>query len=200
MGNKPSSLPVLVIEPYPMTNDPLHTQRQYWRNVERQRPTNIVIPAHGQESVWDYPRPPQVESVAEELRVIFAGATLAETLRGLRVLETASAPVYYFPPRDVRTGFLRRMVHTTLCEWKGLATYWNVDLRGRRQEAVGWCYETPGEGYEQLEGYFAFYAGVVDGCYLGSERVEPQPGDYYGGWVASNIVGPFKGVPGSDHW
>ena len=92
------------------------------------------------------------------------------------------------------------MVHTTLCEWKGVATYWNVNIRGRRQEAVGWCYQEPDEGFGQLKGYFAFYAGLMDACYVGSERVVPQTSDYYGGWVTANIVGPFKGPAGSERW
>ena len=183
-----------------MSNDPLGVQKQYWRNIERERPDNIVAPGPRQESVWDYPRPPRVEPVAARLHVSFAGITLAETIRGLRVLETSSPPVYYFPPADVRTEFLERMLHTTVCEWKGVATYWNVNVRGRRQEAAGWCYEAPDEGYEQLKGYFAFYAGSVDACYVGSERVVPQAGDYYGGWVTSDLVGPFKGGLGSDRW
>lgn len=174
--------------------------RDYWRNLRRHRPENIVAPTQGQESVWDYPRPPRIEAVSDLLRVEFAGVTLAKTDLGLRVLETSSPPVYYFPPEDVRTEFLTRMVHATFCEWKGVATYWNVEVRGRRQEAVGWSYEQPSEDYEAIAGYVAFYAGLVDACYVGNERVLPQPGDYYGGWVTSNIVGPFKGSPGTEGW
>jgi uncharacterized protein (DUF427 family) len=183
-----------------MSNDQRHTRKQYWGNIERQLPNTIVPPGPGQESVWDYPRPPLVQPVVVRLYVSYAGVALAQTSQGLRVLETSSPPVYYFPPNDVRTEFLDPMIHTTLCEWKGAATYWNVNIRGRRQEAVGWTYEEPDEGFEQLKSYFAFYAGIVDACYVGSERVVPQASDYYGGWVTSNIVGPFKGIPGSERW
>ena len=183
-----------------MTNDPLQAERRYRRSVERQRPERIVTPGPGQESVWDYPRPPIVEPVTSRLQVWFAGMLLAETERGLRVLETSSPPVYYFPPEHVRTQFLRRMIHTTLCEWKGIATYWNLEVRGRRQEAAAWSYMTPDDGYKPIEGRFAFYAGVVDACYVGDERVVPQAGDYYGGWVTANIAGPFKGDPGTERW
>ena len=134
------------------------------------------------------------------MRVEFAGITLAETDLGVRVLETSSPPVYYFPPEDVRTEFLKPMVHTSFCEWKGTASYWTVEVRGRRQEAVAWSYEQPDEGYEQLAGHLAFYATLVDACFVGNEQVTPQPGDYYGGWVTSKIVGPFKGEPGTEGW
>lgn len=183
-----------------MTNDPHQPQRQYWRNIPRDRPADIVVPGPDQESVWDYPRPPAVQVVEARLRVDYAGVALADTTSGLRVIETSSPPVYYFPPGDVRTDFLSQMIHTTFCEWKGVAAYWNVVIRGRRQEAIGWSYETPDEGYEQLKGYFAFYPNLVDACYVGIQRVIPQPGDYYGGWVTPNIVGPFKGAPGTERW
>jgi uncharacterized protein (DUF427 family) len=185
-----------------MTNDPQDTQRIYWRNLVRERPeaTDIVVPGPGQESVWDYPRPPAIEAVPERLLVDYAGVTLAETNDGLRVIETSSPPVYYFPVEHVRTDFLMRMIHTTLCEWKGVATYWTVNIRGRRQEAIAWSYEAPDAEYERLQGYFAFYPNLVDACYVGLEPVVRQPGDYYGGWVTSAIVGPFKGTPGTERW
>ena len=177
-------------------------ERAYWRNLVRERPTvaDIVTPGPGQESVWDYPRPPALQTVEARLYVDYAGVALADTTRGLRVIETSNPPVYYFPVRDVRTEFLTRMIHSTVCEWKGVATYWTVNIRGRRQEAVSWSYGTPEAGYERLEGFFAFYPTLVDACYVGNERVAPQPGDYYGGWVTSAIVGPFKGAPGSERW
>jgi uncharacterized protein (DUF427 family) len=183
-----------------MTDDPLNTEKQYWRNLKRERPTDIVVPGPGQESVWDYPRPPAVESVEARLQVWFAGVALADTVHGLRVIETSSPPVYYFPQEDVRRDFLTLMIHTTLCEWKGVATYWNVSIRGRRQEAVGWSYPNPEPGYERLKRHFAFYPGLVDECHVGDQKVLPQPGDYYGGWVTSNIVGPFKGTAGTQLW
>ena len=175
-------------------------ERDRLRALRRPRPPAIAKPGPGQESVWDYPRPPRIEPVPDRLRVVFAGITLAETVDGLRVLETSSPPVYYFPPADVRTEFLTRMVHTTLCEWKGLATYWTADVRGRRQEAIAWSHERPDEGYERIAGHFAFYAGLADACFIGDEWVIPQASDYYGGWVTPRIVGPFKGGPGTEAW
>jgi uncharacterized protein (DUF427 family) len=183
-----------------MVNDPHQAQKRYWPNIQRERPTDIVVPKQGQESVWDYPRPPAVEPVAARLQVWFAGVPLADTVHGLRVIETSCPPVYYFPQEDVHVDFLTQMVHTTLCEWKGIATYWNVSIRGRRQEAVGWSYAEPEPGFERLKRHFAFYSGITDTCYVGTEQVQPQPGDYYGGWVTSNIVGPFKGLPGTQLW
>ena len=183
-----------------MNEEQTHLDREYWRTIERRMPDSIVPPGRGQESVWDYPRPPRVEAVHPPLRVEFGGVALAETKRGLRVIETSSPPVFYFPPEDVRTEFLKPMVHSTVCEWKGVATYWTVEIRGRRQEAVGWSYEQPDAGYEAIKGYFAFYARLVDACYVGNELVRPQPGDYYGGWITSNIVGPLKGEPGTEAW
>jgi uncharacterized protein (DUF427 family) len=163
-------------------------------------PANVVTPGPGQESVWDYPRPPIVEPVAERIRVEFAGIVVADTTRGLRVLETSSPPAYYLPPADVRTEFLHLMAHHTVCEWKGLATYWTLSVRGREQEAAAWSYPSPGEGYAELRDYLAFYAGRTDACFLGDEQATPQAGDYHGGWITSKIAGPFKGGPGSDRW
>jgi uncharacterized protein (DUF427 family) len=183
-----------------MTSDPRDIEKQYWRNLQRERPTYIVTPGPDQESVWDYPRPPATQPIATRLQVWFAGVALADTTHGLRVIETSSPPVYYIPQEDVRTDFLTPMVHTTLCEWKGLATYWNVSIRGRRQEAVGWSYDNPEPEYHRLKRHFAFYAGLVDSCLVGQAQVQPQPGDYYGGWVTANIVGPFKGAPGTQRW
>jgi uncharacterized protein (DUF427 family) len=156
----------------------------------------------GQEWVWDYPRPPRVESVPERLRVVVDGKVVAETTRGVRVLETAGAPVYYFPPDDVRMDLLRTSPHSTFCEWKGDATYWTYEPGpdARRIPNVAWAYEQPLRGYESMRGYLAFYAQLVDEAWVGDERATPQPGRYYGGWVTSKVVGPFKGEPGTAGW
>ena len=167
-------------------------ERDHWRGVRRERPEHAVAPGSGQESVWDYPRPPVVEPTRRRLRVEYAGIVVAETVRGLRVLETSSPPVYYFPAADTRTEFLWRMRSQTWCEWKGLATYWSISVRGREQEAAAWSYEAPEPGYETLLGRLAFYAGRMDACYVDGERAEPQPGGYYGGWVTRDVVGPFE--------
>jgi uncharacterized protein (DUF427 family) len=156
-----------------------------------------VVPKPGQESVWDYPRPPRVEAVPERLRVVVDGEMVAETVRGIRVLETAGAPVYYFPPEDVLLARLRSSPHTTFCEWKGAATYVSYEHGGHRIENVGWRYPEPKPGYEKIADHIAFYAGRVDEAWVGEERATPQPGNFYGGWVTSRLVGPFKGAPGS---
>jgi uncharacterized protein (DUF427 family) len=167
----------------------------------RPGPVERVVPGPGQESVWDYPRPPRVEAVAERLRVIVDGEILAETTRGVRVLETAGAPVYYFPPEDVRMDRLEGSPHHSFCEWKGDAGYHAYVGSGRRRiENVAWSYASPSPGYEVIGGYLGFYAGLVDEAWVGDEQATPQPGRFYGGWVTSRIVGPIKGEPGSSGW
>lgn len=183
-----------------MRRNPHPTTEQNWRNTKLERPTNIIVPGPSQESVWDYPERPTIERVTTRLQVWFAGVSIADTVQGLRVLQIASPPVYYFSPEDVATAFLSPMLHTTQCEWKGIATYWNISVRGRCQEALGWSYADPEAGYERLKGYFGFYARIADTCHVGLEKAQPQPGDYYGGWITSNIVGPFKGALGTQLW
>jgi uncharacterized protein (DUF427 family) len=142
-----------------------------------------------------------VEPVPERLRVIVDGTVLAETDRGLRVVETAGAPVYYFPPDDVRLDLLEGTTRITVCEWKGAASYRRfVSEDGRAIDDIGWTYESPTPGYEAIRGFLAFYAGRVDEAWVGEERATPQPGGFYGGWVTSRIVGPIKGEPGSFGW
>lgn len=174
--------------------------RQYWRNVARVRPENIASPGPGQESVWDYPRPPVVQLVARRIRVEFDDEVIADTQRALRVIETSSPPVYYVPPQDVRREFLAPAAKTTFCEWKGVARYWTVRVHQREAVDAAWSYPQPDEGYAAIRDFFAFFAGRVDACFVGDERVMPQPGDYYGGWVTAEIVGPFKGDPGTEGW
>jgi uncharacterized protein (DUF427 family) len=163
------------------------------------RPDRIA-PGPGQESVWDYPRPPRVEPVPERLRVELGGEVVAETTRGWRVLETSSPPVYYLPLADCAPGALVPSEHHSFCEWKGLASYWTVRAGDRVEVDAAWGYPTPTSGFEVLRGAVAFYCGRMDACFVGDERAQPQPGDFYGGWITSRIVGPFKGVPGSAGW
>ncbi len=167
--------------------------------VPRSRPARVE-PGPGQESVWDYPRPPRVEAVPERLRVVVDGLVVADTTRGLRVLETAGAPVYYFPPEDVRLDLLAPSPRVTVCEWKGEAAYHTLRLGDRVVEAVAWSYPRPRAGYEAIASHLAFYAGMVDEAWVGDERATPQPGGFYGGWVTSRVVGPFKGEPGTLGW
>ncbi len=171
-----------------------------WRSFRRVRPLNIETPGPGQESVWDYPRPPRVEAVEKPVRVEFGGRTIAESRKALRVLETAGAPVYYLPPEDVCMQYLERSPHSTLCEWKGISQYWSVRVGDLIAVNAAWSYPMPWAGYEAIQDYLAFHPGLMDACFVGSERARPQPGHYYGGWITSNIVGPFKGGPGSENW
>lgn len=159
-----------------------------------------VVPGPGQESVWDYPRPPRVEPVPERIRVVVDGVTVADSTRALRVLETAGAPVYYVPREDARTDLLRRSPRTSSCEWKGGASYWTFGSGAGERPDVAWSYERPLPGFEAIAGYLAFYAGRVDEAWVGDERVTPQPGGFYGGWLTTRIVGPVKGEPGSSGW
>lgn len=162
-------------------------------------PVERVVPGPGQESVWDYPRPPRVEPVSERLRVVVDGETIADTTRGLRVLETAGAPVYYFPPDDVRLDLFEDSPHRSVCEWKGPANYHSY-VGTRRIDNLAWSYEDPLPGYEMIRGYLAFYPALVDEARVGAEQATPQPGRFYGGWVTSRVVGPFKGEPGTQGW
>jgi len=159
-----------------------------------------VEPGPGQESVWDYPRPPRVEAVHVRVRAIVDGRPLGDSLRALRVLETAGAPVYYLPPDDVDRERLRPNLRSTVCEWKGRATYVDLVDGSRRIADVGWSYADPRPGFEAIRDHVAFYAAKLDEAWVGDERAEPQPGGFYGGWVTPAIVGPIKGEPGSWGW
>jgi uncharacterized protein (DUF427 family) len=159
-----------------------------------------VEPGPGQESVWDYPRPPRVEAVPERIRVVVDGIDVASSTNSVRVLETAGPPVYYIPPAGVRLDLLTASPHASYCEWKGAAAYYTLRLGDHVIPNVAWFYPQPLSGYERIRDYVAFYARLVDEAWVGDERATPQPGRFYGGWVTSNIVGPFKGEPGTSGW
>ncbi len=159
-----------------------------------------IEPAPGQESVWDYPRPPRLEPVAERLKVDFAGRTVAETKAGYRVLETSHPPVYYVPMGDCVRSFLVSAPGRSLCEFKGAARYWSLSVGGRQAENAAWSYPDPTPAFAPIKDCLAFYASRVDACWVGDELVTPQEGDFYGGWITSRVVGPFKGPPGTMGW
>ncbi len=146
------------------------------------------------ESVWDYPRPPRLEPSGRRIRVLQGGVTIVDTTAALRVLETSHPPVYYVPPPAAGLG--RSRSRESFCEFKGLATYWNL---GAARD-VAWSYEQPTARYSALRGLLAFYASRVDECWVDDERVVPQPGDFYGGWITSDVTGPFKGGVGTRGW
>lgn len=164
------------------------------------RPTPDPV-GPGQESVWGYPRPPAIRPCAKRVRVVHGGITVVDTVAALRVCETSQLPAYYLPRADVRTDLFTRAPGRSLCEWKGMATYWTLAVPGSAPvDAVAWSYEDPTPAFEAIRGHLALYAGRVDECWVGDDRVEPNPGDFYGGWWTPDIVGPFKGGPGSTWW
>jgi uncharacterized protein (DUF427 family) len=152
------------------------------------------------ENVWDYPRPPRLEPVTELIRVTFAGVEIVRTTAAYRVLETSHPPTYYVPPSDVRMEFVKPSTRRSFCEWKGRASYFSLEWDDARVQDAGWFYEQPNPAFAPIAGYLAFYASRVEACYVGDHRVAAQPGDFYGGWVTPNLVGPFKGGPGSWGW
>lgn len=159
-----------------------------------------IEPAPGQESVWDYPRPPRVEPSSKRIRVVFNGVTIADSTRALRVLETSHPPVYYLPPDDVKLAYFQRTSRSTYCEFKGAASYWTIVVADRTADNAAWSYEHPRPGYEAIAGYIAVYPGGMDACFVDDEQVQAQAGDFYGGWITSDIVGPFKGGAGTWGW
>lgn len=159
-----------------------------------------IEPGPGQESVWDYPRPPRMEKVTERIHVEFGGLTIADTTAAYRILETSHPPTYYLPPQDVRQYLLTPARRESLCEWKGRARYLHIESEGRRAENAAWTYPDPVPAFADLKDHIAFFAHAMDACFVGDQRVQPQPGDFYGGWVTAGIVGPFKGPAGTWHW
>ncbi len=157
-------------------------------------------PGPGQESVWDYPRPPRLEDTDRRIKVVFGDVTLAYTMRAKRVLETSHPPVYYIPEDDIRMEHLTPVSGTSFCEWKGAARYYDIVTDERREERAAWIYPDPTPGFESLKGHIAFYPSRMDNCWIDGEKVEAQKGDFYGGWVTSEIVGPFKGGAGTWGW
>lgn len=151
------------------------------------------------ENVQAYPRPPRLEPVPQRIRVVLGGAVVADTTRALRVLETHHAPTYYLPPEDVQAA-LRPAPGTSFCEWKGTARYFDVLVEGKAATRAAWSYDRPAAAFAALAGHVAFYAGLMGEAWVGNLRVEPQPGDYYGGWVTPNLEGSIKGAPGTRHW
>lgn len=152
------------------------------------------------ESVWDYPRPPRFEPVDDLIKVIHLGKELVSTNQAVRVLETSHPPSYYLPMADFAEGVLLPSEGQTFCEYKGAASYFDIVVGNTVLPRAAWTYENPSKGFESLKGKVALYASKVDRCLVGDEVVQPQEGDFYGGWITSNIVGPFKGAPGTWGW
>ena len=165
-------------------------------------PRGVVpeVPGPGQESVWDYPRPPALRADAREVVVVLGGVEVCRTVRGLTVLETSHPPTWYLPAEDWAPGALRPGKGTSFCEWKGTAVYLDVLAGGHVAEAAAWTYPEPSAAFSRLAGHISVYPARMDLCTVAGEVVRPQEGGFYGGWVTSDVVGPFKGGPGSWGW
>jgi uncharacterized protein (DUF427 family) len=174
-------------------------QNDMWKYTGTKRPPFAKEPRKNQESVWDYPRPPITDADTRHVLVKAFGVKIAETDCAVRVLETASPPTFYISPDNVNTDLLEKAPGTSFCEWKGRATYWNIVVEGQKVSKAAWSYNNPSKAFRLIEGYFSFYPALVD-CYVDGEKVIPQPGGFYGGWVTSEIVGPMKGEPGTGGW
>ncbi len=162
-------------------------------------PANRVEPKPGQESVWDYPRPPRVEAVGRRVTVAFNNVVIADTAAAVRVLETSHPPVFYVPPADVKMDLLARNHHRTFCEYKGRAAYYDLTVDGHTVTDAAWFYPEPVAVFAELRDFLAFYPSKVE-CRVGGEAVRAQEGDFYGGWITPDVVGPFKGGPGTMGW
>ncbi|ACB49510.1 hypothetical protein cce_0158 [Crocosphaera subtropica ATCC 51142] len=163
------------------------------------RPTPIP-PQPGQESVWDYPRPAILQDTDKHLKVICNGIVLAETTKGKRVLETSHPPTYYFPAEDVKLEHLIETSKTLMCEWKGRYIYYDINIGDKYIKYGAWRYVQPTPNFVSLKTYYAFIPALMDACYVNDELATPQTGDFYGGWITKDIVGPFKGGPGTWGW
>lgn len=159
-----------------------------------------IEPQPGQESVWDYPRPPRLEETSKHIQIILNGVTIADTHRAKRVLETSHPPVYYIPLEDIKQEYLLKSARSTFCEWKGHGAYYSLAVGDKRVEDVAWYYPEPTPAFATIANHVAFYPAPMDACYVDGEKVTPQPGNFYGGWITSDIVGPFKGALGTWGW
>jgi uncharacterized protein (DUF427 family) len=159
-----------------------------------------IVPQAGQESVWDYPRPPRLEASPKQVQVVFNGITIADSRRSYRVLETSHPPVYYIPPPDIQMQYLQPTSRQSFCEWKGAASYYAIAVGDKQVTDAAWYYPNPTATFIAIKDCVAFYPHLMDACYVDGEQVIPQPGGFYGGWITNDIVGPFKGIPGSWGW
>jgi uncharacterized protein (DUF427 family) len=152
------------------------------------------------EHVWQYPRPPALVPSERRVRIELGGRVVADSTRALRVLETSHPPTIYVPPEDFAPGSLRDAAGSSLCEWKGRASYVDIVAGDVVAPRAGWTYRSPVAAYAALRDHVAVYPGRMDACWLDDERVQSQEGDFYGGWITSDLVGPFKGPPGTLGW
>lgn len=168
-----------------------------WNYQGQARPEFAITPAPGQESVWDYPRPPVAKRCNRLVQVKAGDTTIARTDASYRLLETASPPAFYIPATDIVWDSLIEVAGSSVCEWKGAARYWA--LASEPGLPVAWDYPRPRARFNMLKDHASFYPGRID-CYVDSQRARPQPGRFYGGWITDDVVGPFKGEPGTGNW
>ena len=169
-----------------------------WKSRGQKRPDFAAVSKPGQESVWDYPRPPKVVRDDRLVEVYHVDQVIALSRDTCRVLETASPPCFYIPPKDVKRVRLIAAPGSSVCEWKGVAKYWRLSF-DQKIGVVGWSYPEPKPAFEQIRDYISFYPAALT-CYVAGERVGAQPGQFYGGWITSEVVGPYKGDPGTESW
>ena len=150
--------------------------------------------------MWDYPRPAIAQPSKRRIRIEHGGAVIADTRAAVRTVETSHPPTYYLPRVDLLMTALRPSARRSLCEWKGQATYFDLVMNGETIRDVAWSYPRPTPAFASIAGHLAFYAEKLDGCFVDGERIAPQPGGFYGGWITADLAGPFKGVPGSRFW
>lgn len=170
-----------------------------WKYTGKFRPEFAQAPQPGQESVWDYPRPPRCVLDSRQITVRLGEVLIAQTTAAIRVLETASPPTIYIPPSDVCFDSLESAPSQSFCEWKGAATYWSLRTAAGPLKNIGWSYSSPVPSFAAIKDYLSFYPRQVE-CYIDSQRVRGQDGGFYGGWVTDEIVGPHKGAPGTSGW
>ena len=159
-----------------------------------------IAPGPGQESVWDYPRPPRIEDTDKHIEVFFNDILIADSTDVKRVLETSSPPVYYIPTSDIEMKYFIKSDKRSFCEWKGEASYYTIKVHDKTAENAAWYYPDPTPSFESIKNYIAIYPQYMDRCFVDGEVAQPQPGKFYGGWITSDIVGPFKGEPGTEGW
>jgi uncharacterized protein (DUF427 family) len=159
-----------------------------------------VVPDAGQESVWDYPRPPALRASSALVVIVFGGVEVCRTTRSLQVLETSHPPTWYLPREDWLDGTLAAAAGSSYCEWKGVASYLDVVAGGQVAARAAWTYSDPVAAFTAIRGHVAVYPAAMDLCTVDGETVLPQPGGFYGGWITSSVVGPFKGDPQTRGW
>ena len=178
--------------------DWLLKSRESWQHRGKKRPEFAEPTMEGKISVWDFPRPPALKAVTQKLEVFDKEDLIAKTTKGFAMLETASPPTYYIPLADIDPTLLAPVPKkNSICEWKGKAAYWT--LSKNPGTLIAWSYEKPFSPYESLKDHLAFYPQHLS-CFVDGEKVSPQPGNFYAGWITKNLAGPFKGSPGTANW